>query len=90
MGLSGDLEAFGLAELLQVLVMGKKSGVLTLAEGGTSGGLLAAVLFFLSNGSIINPVTKGIAVVSFALLTFTKLDPTFIIIGAGILGALVF
>ena len=52
-------------------------------------GLLAAVLIFLSNGSVISPVTKGIAVVSFALLTFTKLDPSFIIIGAGILGALV-
>jgi chromate transporter len=53
-------------------------------------GLLAAVLLFLGNGSVINPVTKGIAVVSFTLLTFTKLDPTFIIIGSGILGALVF
>jgi len=52
-------------------------------------GLLAAVLLFLSNGTVTNPVTKGIAVVSFALLTFTKLDPSFIIIGAGILGALV-
>lgn len=53
-------------------------------------GLLAAVLFFLSNGGVVNPVTKGIAVVSFALLTFTKLDPSFLIIGGGILGALVF
>jgi len=53
-------------------------------------GLLAAVLIFLSNGSITNPITKGIAVASFVLLTFTKLDPSFIIIGAGILGALVF
>jgi chromate transporter len=53
-------------------------------------GLLAAVLLFLSNGSIINPVTKGIAVASFALLTFTRLDPSLIIIGAGIVGALVF
>ncbi len=52
-------------------------------------GLLAAVLIFLSNGSVINPITKGIAVVSFALLTFTRLDPSFIIIGAGIIGALV-
>jgi chromate transporter len=51
-------------------------------------GLLAAVLFFLSNGSIINPITKGIAVVSFSLIIFTKIDPSFIIIGAGILGAL--
>ncbi len=53
-------------------------------------GLLGAVLFFLSNGSITNPIAKGIAVTSFVLLTFTKLDPSFIIIGAGILGALVF
>ena len=52
-------------------------------------GLLAAVLLFLSNGSVISPATKGIAVVSFTLLTFTRLDPSFIIIGAGILGALV-
>jgi chromate transporter len=51
-------------------------------------GLLAAVLIFLSNGSIINPITKGIAVVSFSLIIFTKIDPSFIIIGAGILGAL--
>jgi chromate transporter len=53
-------------------------------------GLLAAVLIFLSNGSVINPVTKGIAVASFALLTFTKLDPSIIIVGAGILGAVFF
>jgi chromate transporter len=53
-------------------------------------GLLAAVLIFLSQSALINPATIGIAVVSFALLTFTKLDPTFIIIGSGILGALVF
>jgi chromate transporter len=53
-------------------------------------GLLAAVLLFLSRGEVTDPVTKGIAVVSFTVLTFTKLDPSFIIIGAGILGALVF
>jgi chromate transporter len=53
-------------------------------------GLLAAVLFFLSNGSITGPFTKGIATVSFALLTFTKLDPSFIIIGAGIFGSVFF
>ena len=50
-------------------------------------GLLAAVLIFLSQGSITNPLTKGIALASFALLTFTKLDPTFIIIGSGVIGA---
>jgi chromate transporter len=51
-------------------------------------GLLAAVLIFLGQGSVINPSTKIIAVVSFGLLTFTKLDPSLIIIGSGILGAL--
>ena len=53
-------------------------------------GLLIAVLIFLSQGSLINPTTKGIAVISFALLTFTKIDPSLIIIGSGILGALLF
>ena len=53
-------------------------------------GLLIAVLIFLSQGSLINPTTKCIAVISFALLTFTKIDPSLIIIGSGILGALLF
>lgn len=53
-------------------------------------GLLAAVLFFLSRGSITNPAAEAIAVISFALLTFTKIDPSFIIIAAGIAGALFF
>ena len=53
-------------------------------------GLLIAVLIFLGQGSLINQTTKGIAVISFALLTFTKIDPSLIIIGSGILGALVF
>jgi chromate transporter len=53
-------------------------------------GLLAAVLFFLSHGSITIPAAKAIAVISFALLTFTKIDPSLIIIAAGIAGALLF
>ena len=53
-------------------------------------GLLAAVLIFLGHSSIINPPTIGIAVASFALLTFTKIDPSFIIITAGFLGAFLF
>ncbi len=53
-------------------------------------GLLAAVLIFLGQGSLINQTTIGIAVASFALLTFTKLDPSIIIITAGFLGALLF
>ncbi|MGP8050198.1 MAG: chromate transporter [Desulfobaccales bacterium] len=53
-------------------------------------GLLAAVLIFLGHSSIIDPLTTGIAVVSFALLTFTKIDPSIIIITAGFLGAFLF
>ena len=53
-------------------------------------GLFIAVLIFLGHGSMINPITSGIAVVSFALLTFTKIDPSIIIITAGFLGAILF
>jgi len=51
-------------------------------------GLLAAVAISLGNASLVNPVTFGIAIISFAVIAFTKVDPTFVIIGAGVLGAL--
>lgn len=51
-------------------------------------GLLSAVAISLGNASLVNPITFGIAVVSFALIAFTKMDPTFVIIGAGVIGAL--
>jgi chromate transporter len=51
-------------------------------------GLLAAVAISLGKVSIVNPKTFGIAVISFAVITFTKIDPTFVIIGAGVIGAL--
>lgn len=51
-------------------------------------GLLAAVAISLGNTSLVNPVTFGIAIISFAVIAFTKVDPTFVIIGAGVLGAL--
>jgi chromate transporter len=51
-------------------------------------GLLAPVLIFLSQSSINGPLAKGIAVVSFVLLTLTKIDPGLIIIGSGVIGAL--
>jgi chromate transporter len=53
-------------------------------------GLLAAVLIFLGQPSIINTPARAIAVVSFGLLTFTKIDPSLIIIASGIAGALLF
>ncbi len=53
-------------------------------------GLLAAVLIFLGKSSITDLPLGIVAAASFGLITFTKLDPTFIILGSGILGALLF
>lgn len=53
-------------------------------------GLLAAVLIFLGKSSIISIPLGAVALVSFGVITFTKIDPTFIIIGSGILGAFLF
>jgi len=51
-------------------------------------GLLAAVAISLGNTSLVDPITFGIAIISFAVIAFTKIDPTFVIIGAGVMGAL--
>lgn len=51
-------------------------------------GLLAAVAISLGNTSLVDPITFGNAIISFAVIAFTKIDPTFVIIGAGIVGAL--
>jgi len=51
-------------------------------------GLLAAVAISLGKVSLVDPVTSGIAILSFVVIAFTKIDPTFVIIGAGIAGAL--
>ncbi len=51
-------------------------------------GLLAAIAIPLGNASIVDPLTFGIAIISFAVIAFTKIDPTFVIIGAGFIGAL--
>ena len=53
-------------------------------------GLLAAVLIFLGQASVVNPITFALAAASFALATFTRLDPSFIILGSGLVGALLF
>jgi chromate transporter len=49
-------------------------------------GLLAAVAVTLGESSLIDPITILICVVSFAVIAFTKFEPTFVIIGAGIVG----
>lgn len=51
-------------------------------------GLLAAVAIPLGNTSLVDFITFGIAIICFAVIAFTKVDPTFVILGAGILGAL--
>jgi chromate transporter len=51
-------------------------------------GLLAAVAIALGKASLVDPITLGIAIFSFIVIAFTKIDPTFVIIGAGIIGAL--
>ncbi len=51
-------------------------------------GLLGAVAITLGNSSLLDFPTFGIAIASFSVITFTKIDPTFVIIGAGIAGAL--
>lgn len=53
-------------------------------------GLLAAVAITLGKESIIDIPTTLIAVGSFSIIAFTKIDPTFIILGAGILGVLLY
>jgi len=51
-------------------------------------GLLAAVAIPLGSTSIVDLITFSIAVISFVVIAFTRIDPTFVIIGAGIIGAL--
>ncbi len=51
-------------------------------------GLLAAVSISLGNTALVDPLTFGIAILTFAVVSFTNIDPSFVIIGAGVLGAI--
>ncbi len=51
-------------------------------------GLLSGVLISLGRTAIIDWVTAGIATLTFIIISFTRIDPSFVIIGAGILGAI--
>jgi chromate transporter len=51
-------------------------------------GLLAAVAIPLGSASIADIITFSIAVISFVVIAFTRIDPTFVIVSAGIIGAL--
>ncbi len=71
----------------------RESGVVSSSFMGIKAavvGLLAAVAITLGRASLVDPATIGIAVASFAVIAFTKVDPTFVIIGAGVVGAFVF
>lgn len=51
-------------------------------------GLLSAVAITLGNTALVDPLTFAVAIISFAVIAFTKTDPSFVIVGAGILGAI--
>lgn len=53
-------------------------------------GLLAAVSISLGHTALTDIPASGIAMVSFAAIAFTKTDPTLVIIGAGVFGAILF
>jgi chromate transporter len=50
-------------------------------------GMVAAVGVSLAASSLGHPVAAAIAMGSFAALAFTRLDPTLVVIAAGVLGA---
>lgn len=51
-------------------------------------GLLCSVALSLGTVSIVDPITIGIAVLSFVAMSFTKADRSIVITGSGLLGAL--
>lgn len=53
-------------------------------------GLLMATAISLGKASLIDPYTAFIAIFSFFLISFTNIDPTFIILGAGIAGFIIY
>lgn len=53
-------------------------------------GMLAAVTIKLGISALIDTPTSLIALGTFALIMLTKIDPTFIILGSGILGAFLY
>lgn len=50
-------------------------------------GMLAAVAMKLGASSFVDPTAVAIGLGGFVLISFTKVDPTFVIIGAGVAGA---
>ncbi|MGQ9499352.1 MAG: chromate transporter [Dissulfurimicrobium sp.] len=53
-------------------------------------GLLAAVSVSLGHTALTDIPAFVIAIISFAIIAFTKIDPTIVIIGAGVFGVILF
>jgi len=53
-------------------------------------GLLLSTAISLGKASLLNTPATIISLLAFILITFTKIDPTFIILGAGMAGLLFF
>lgn len=51
-------------------------------------GMLLAVCLNLGAVSLVSPIAIAICVASFALMTLTKIDPTLVVLTAGVAGAL--
>jgi chromate transport protein ChrA len=50
-------------------------------------GMLLAVCLSLGTASLVSPITIAICLASFGLMTFTKIDPTLLVLAAGVAGA---
>ncbi|MCX7794474.1 MAG: chromate transporter [Thermodesulfovibrionales bacterium] len=53
-------------------------------------GLLMATAITVANSSLTDFYTLFIAISAFILIAFTKIDPTFVILGAGLAGILIY
>jgi chromate transporter len=53
-------------------------------------GMLAAVVIKLSDASIVDIPTTLIATASFGIISLTRIDPVFVIIGAALAGAVIY
>jgi len=49
-------------------------------------GLMASGVYAVAKSSIVNPITLGLSLVSLYLILKTKINPVFVILGAGLVG----
>jgi len=51
-------------------------------------GLMASGVYAVGKASIVSPITLALALITFYLILKTKLNPVFLILGSGVIGAL--